>query len=160
MLNFDFLESSTSQYTGSQSTLNHLGTSMSSMSGASFTTRKHALRRNGTSRQTLSQPSPVFSESGVIQSVAEAQKNKKFLKKKSSKGLVGADSNKSEIHEQLTPIREFQEDEAAERIPGTKGSKISGADAKSYLSVTQPKRKPKKEVQLTYHFFFFIIKIL
>ena len=158
MLNFDFLESSNSQYTGSQSTINHLGTSMSSMSGVSIAatgrrqptgTKRGSIAR----RNTLIQSSPVFSESGAIAEVAEAQSSeeralrhkRKLLRKKSSKNMM--DANKLDPHELLTPIREFQEEDAGLK-PEAKGSKISTADAKSYISMSQPKPKLKKEVDL------------
>ena len=158
MLNFDFLESSNSQYTGSQTTINQLGTSMSSMSGLSQGLRRLGFKRGSVSRRSIAQSSPVFSDSGAIQHVAEAQsaidqgrvkKNgNKSIRKKTNKSIT-TEGNKTDGAELLTPIREFEEsDPLAEMAsPDIKESKMSTVDAKSYISASHPRGPLKKEVR-------------
>ena len=124
---------------------------MSSMSGMSLGARRTGPKR-GMARRSIAQSSPIFSESGAIQQVAEEQsreeramrQKRKLLRKKSSKNMM--DPSKLEMYELLTPIHEFQEDEVGGK-PEAKGSKMSTADAKSVVSMSHPRPKVKKEVR-------------
>ena len=164
-LNLDFLESTLSQATESQSTLNQLSPDSLQTGFGQYKGRK----RGKSIFSGITSAKSSDSQSQTIEKVAAAQKGtysdshsnyrrSSLMKNKRSKSKL----MENKMDDVLTPITEFDENyrlKSSRRSPEAKESKISAAYSRSYSSIAQPAMYPKPEVGGPNYSYLFVIKI-